>query len=591
MQKLLNNKKLFLLTIILVAAALRFNQLGQIPVSLYWDEVAMLVDAKSVTETGRDMHGNGWLQVLFPSYGDYKLPVYIWLASISVKFFGVSEWALRLPSFLAGVGTVITAGAIASELAGDQKLKTDQSKQEKDAQRNWSWWVKISTMIVVAVSPWSIMFSRTGFEGHFGQFLLSVSILLVIKSKSKPILAILGALLGGIATYTYFSVRFVWPVVLLLVMVLLNSPFAKKTFSFSKKNNRQLFNWTGLTLGSLFFFGLLLLPMMNSPLYEVSNQFRLSTTSVLNSIDYPIVSNQLRLQSGNTFLDRVVFHRHFLLTKELAKNLSSNLSFDFLFISGDPNLRHGTAEHGLFLLPFLPLLLIGAWVLWQKSPQQLLVLVGWWMIAILPASVPMDTPHALRSLNALVPISIIIGFGFAWVMAADGLSAQFSKSKNVKLATQLIRGVLISSILLAATSFSYHYFNIYPSDSAFDWQDGYFQLSQIISDQQSSVRTVWVTPFEDRFYLWLLAYGDYSGQQIQDLPKQNYKPQEIDNVVFQNFDWKKLESLDHRVMIVDKPENLAHKIEANSIKPLETFEVLGYDGSVRFLVALYDPSK
>src|SRR3972149_8796774 len=93
--------------IFFLAVLLRFYQLGAVPVSLYWDETAMLVDARSVAATGRDMYGNSWLQAIYPSYGDYKLPVYIWLASLSVKVFGASEWALRLPSATAGGLTLL----------------------------------------------------------------------------------------------------------------------------------------------------------------------------------------------------------------------------------------------------------------------------------------------------------------------------------------------------------------------------------------------------------------------------------------------------------------------------------------------------
>ena len=45
----------------------------------------------------------GWLTPMFRGrYGLYKPPLLVWLAAISTKFFGVSAFALRLPSLLAG---------------------------------------------------------------------------------------------------------------------------------------------------------------------------------------------------------------------------------------------------------------------------------------------------------------------------------------------------------------------------------------------------------------------------------------------------------------------------------------------------------
>src|SRR5258708_8726060 len=105
----------FFTIILFFAAVLRFYQLGKVPVSLYWDEAAILVDVKSVIQTGRDMFGMPWYHVIFPSYGDFKLPVYIWLASVSAKVFGLGEWSLRLPSVLAGLGTVVVGGYLAKE--------------------------------------------------------------------------------------------------------------------------------------------------------------------------------------------------------------------------------------------------------------------------------------------------------------------------------------------------------------------------------------------------------------------------------------------------------------------------------------------
>src|SRR5687767_3489662 len=100
------------LFIVMFAGCIRVWQLGRLPVSVYWDEAAMLVDIKSVLETGKDMHNRPWYQLIYPSYGDYKLPVYIWAATATSKVFGFGEFGLRLPSALAGIGTVIVAGVL-----------------------------------------------------------------------------------------------------------------------------------------------------------------------------------------------------------------------------------------------------------------------------------------------------------------------------------------------------------------------------------------------------------------------------------------------------------------------------------------------
>jgi len=459
---------LFFWILLLLAVGLRFYKLGSVPVSLYWDETAILLDAKTIASNGLDMHGNHWFRTMLPSYGDYKLPVYIWLAALSIKLLGVSGFALRMPSAVAGVGTVLVTGAILHQLLGLYK-KEVLFKNDALFKNLPQSWITLTGCLLMAITPWSIMFSRTGFEGHLGQFFVGLSILLVLHSPKRRWLVLISILLGSVATYTYFSVRFVWPVVFVASYMLAQSatPIKQK----GTKVSTQIGLHVLVVVFCLGAYLLSLQPMFNSPLYAASNQFRLSTTSVLNSTNYAIQANILKEQAGNTIIDKIIFNQHWLLLRELAKNYSDNLDFSYLFISGDPNLRHGTGSHGVLLVPMLPLLLWGIYVLAAKKPQILLFLLIWWLAGLLPASVPEDTPHALRSLNALIPVVLLLSFG-----ALDFLS-RFKSNKSSLLLKGSI-AVLAMSLLLASFSFTYHYFSIYPKQSSHDWQDGYVQLAE-----------------------------------------------------------------------------------------------------------------
>lgn len=350
------NSKLFIkffLALIALGSLVRLTQLGQIPGSLYWDEVAILVDAKSVAQTGLDMHGQSWTQLIFPSYGDYKLPVYIWLSALSTFFFGATNWSVRLVSALAGIGTIVAVGQIARLIF----KSSDQYKTHL---------MILSTMAVMAFSPWGIVFSRTGFEGHLAQFFLSMSVLVLLYAQEHLssffhhqlakinfiFLLLISTTLGTLATYTYFSVRFVWPVVFISLWFLYWSKYLK--IKLRPK-------WMKTTIIStillpLLLFALTLVPMTKDSLYTASNQFRLSTTSIFNGFDYALESNQLRQLAGNSIADRIFFHRHILLLKELAKNYADHLDLNYLFVTGDQNHRHGTTQHGLFLFASLPFL-------------------------------------------------------------------------------------------------------------------------------------------------------------------------------------------------------------------------------------------
>lgn len=558
--------------IVLFALVLRFWQLGKVPVSLYWDEAAMLVDLKSVTETDKDMHGRPWYQVIYPSYGDYKLPMYIWSATTAAKLFGVSEFSQRFPSALAGVLTVVMAGWLA-KLLMRYGTKTKYSEEDLNL-------LQLLTMAVVTVTPWSVMFSRTGFEGHLGQALLTSSIALFIwvLGNQKFFLIWLPTVLGVAATYSYFSVRFVWVAVYMLVLglFLFHHVTQKKKLTLQAiKKEAQPFLLAALA--GVVLFGALLLPLLRSPLAKETDRFRLGTASILNNEALIHESNLYKELAGNTIIDRILYHRYALMTRELLKNYSDNMSPAFLFLSGDPNLRHGTGQFGLFLWSVVPMFLIGWAVLGKRHLTVAGVLFLWWMTALLPASVPENTPHALRSLNALAPLSVVIGFG-AWWSWKKLEQLQFKKISLVIPARAAVGAI----VFLSFVHFWWFYMSVYPALSANDWQSEYATLAKDIT-QLAEQDKVYVHPFDDRFYLWLMAYGPYKASEFQTWKSHDFKfqgtqvPDHFKNIEFAIPESKKLEELVKSGLTVriaylsDSPPTVFEELAAQKLECAQTF--------------------
>lgn len=481
--------------IVILAALLRLWQLGHIPVSLYWDEAAMFVDVKSVLSTGKDMHGRPWFQLIYPSYGDYKLPVYIWAATASARIFGLSEFSLRLPSAIAGVLTVLIAGGLVRELL-ELFAKKHYRTQDLD-------FIQLATMAVTALTPWSLLFSRTAFEGHIGQMLLGLSILLTaygFRSKHNGAF-FLAPVVAALATYSYYSVRFVWFAAFGAIVLF---------YLWNTRSQKQIIRDIGVkSLAAVVLFVLCLLPLLRSPLAKDADKFRLGTASVLNNENLMIQSNIYRELAGNSRIDRVFYNRYWLMARELIKNYSDNLSPNFLFVQGDPNLRHGTGQVGLFYLIYLPFFLIGFAVLFRRHLPIALIIIIWWMAALLPASVPENTPHALRSLNALVPLVMIIGLGMSWVLKRVG--------------SQVLTIAVLAVVAISFAQFWWFYTTVYPKTSANDWQSGYAPLAKAVLQHSQSGKTVYIKPFDDRFYLWLMAYGPFDGKDFQQWKTADYK--------------------------------------------------------------------
>jgi hypothetical protein len=220
--------KKILLVLAVIGLCVRLWQFGRIPLSLYWDEAAIGLDARSLLQTGRDLNSRSWLQPIFISYGDYKAPAYIWLVTILGKFSGVSELTVRLPSLLAS----LAVAWILFKLFGR--------------------WAAVSFLIM----PWAVHFSRIGFESHLSLFWLMLMVWLIYK---KNYLAPLAGIAG---IYSYISLRLIAP------LLFLNAAWKQ--------------GWKYCLFG-LAAIGLSIMVLTRSPFYPASQQYRLSNDNLVTA--------------------------------------------------------------------------------------------------------------------------------------------------------------------------------------------------------------------------------------------------------------------------------------------------------------------
>lgn len=528
---------IWLLLLFIVAAAIRLYQLDRLPRSLSWDEVAMLVDVKAVVFTGHDMHGNAWWQPMFPSWGDYKLPMYLWSSVLAAKLIGVGWWAVRAPSAMPGAATVLLTAGIAAVLHRGISKSTGA----------WLW-----PAVVVTLAPWSVVLSRAGFEANLGQCLLALSIWVTLQFAKSRWANTLAAVLGAVSVYTYYATRFVWPVVFIFAQLFVFMPVLRQR----KWATLLKLGVTSLAIPLAVFVGLLQ-PLTRSAYFAPSQQFRLSTPSLLTDQSVVDQANHYRQLAGATPLSRLVFSQKSLRLRLFAQQLANHLSPDFLFFTGDENLRHGTGVHGLFLLVWLPGLFIGITWLWWRSWPSAAFLTAWWLTALVPAAIPIGNAHALRSLNALVPASIFVGTGL-WV---------FAHKVNTWFLAHFAKRLPIGSLVVCVVtmvnfwSFWQYYTAVYPYRSADAWSDGYQALVESVSELTSNdpTESVLVKNTDGRIPLWFLASDRYPAQQFTSYPSKQYLFEAVGTVRFAN--WPSEQELLARqspLLLVGDASSIAH---------------------------------
>ena len=145
--------KLLLIGIVTVAAMLRLYRLTDVPPGVNRDEASIGVTAYSLMTTGRDEYGK-LLPLSFESFGDWKLPLYIYTTIPFVKIFGLSELAVRLPSALAGVASVAAIYFLAHIVFASETIA-------------------LLSALSLALMPWHIHISRVESEAIVAVFLPS----------------------------------------------------------------------------------------------------------------------------------------------------------------------------------------------------------------------------------------------------------------------------------------------------------------------------------------------------------------------------------------------------------------------------------
>lgn len=481
------NKKISLLVLIVgLAFFLRFYQVASIPPALYWDETAMALDAKAISLTGLDQHGNHWFQPIYPSWGDYKLPVYIISA---VPFFKIiknnPELTIRFPSAIAGTLTVLVIYFLVKELFKPPR-KTPGFKFNPG--------VEELAAFLLAISPWHLQFSRAAFEGNLALFLNTLAVHTFLKARKNKIWLTVTILTTFLSIYTYYSSRIVLPILLLLTFIF-----------FYKKNLKNFITLIGT--GAIVF--ITIIPLYYSPLAFQAQQFRLSTKNIMNNPELLIYSNNLIIQDDRSFLGKKIHHRFLYQAKVLAAHYFDHFSLNYLLLEGDPNPRHSTGRIGVLLIAGFIGLILGEYYLFKSNIKIFIFLNLCLLISFLPASVPYEVPHSLRSLNGVIWLNIISAYGLVKLLFIPML--QSGPRAGLRLAGA------IYCLLFTQIIFCLHdYYKHYPNRSYFSWQGGYKEAIKAVDRNYDKADKIIFSNIYARPYLYFLLYSNYPIKEFQN---------------------------------------------------------------------------
>ena len=500
-------KKLLLIAILVLASVLRLYKLSSFPAGLNADEAALGYNAYSLLLTGKDEHGHSW-PVNLESFGDFKPAGYAYLLIPFIKVFGLTEFAVRLPSAIFGILAVLFVYKLTKELSNEG--------------------CALCAAILLAISPWAIHFSRGAWEVNVATTLILMGVWLFLKRRFE-----LCALSFALSMYTYQSARLIAPV-LGLGLLLLYRP--KKIVL------------SGLLL-LLLLFPLGLSIIRSDAASRFSGVGLLADEGPLNRV------KELRGQhtAWNSVFSRVLHNRPVSYALAFAKNYLDHFTPDFLFISGDVIERNRVPETGLLYLTDFIFLAIGVFILFKfhsrsatRSISNFKLIWLWLLVAPLASALTFQTPHALRAQNMVIPLTIIVSIGMS----------------------SISRRKILLLLLLTVTygwqfaRYLHQYYVHYPQTYPAAWEYGFKELVSYVNSVQDRYPKIWITDKYDQPYILFLFYSKYPPQNFQGQHELSFRDKFNFSTVrdygkfhFASSPWDKVRDM-HNMLIVAAPEDI-----------------------------------
>jgi len=432
--KIRHKLQILLLLIILNGGfIMRIHNLSGNPAGFFCDEASIGYNAYLVLTTGKDEQGV-FLPLFFRSLGDYRPAIAVYSTIPFIAIFGLTELAIRMPSVIYGLLTILTIYFIGKELSANRKNRT----------------LGLWASLIAATMPWLIHYNRTGFEFTSYVTLFTLTILLLLKTLHRKTYIIPAFTVAAITVYTYQPARLLIPLLLI---------------GFVWINRRQILLHKKSTLIALSSFFVLSIPLIINVL-SGDGLMRFTMVSVF---------------SAKLPLDQTILR--------VAQNYLTQIS-PIYFVTGEPTFitRHFVGGLTPLLLMTIPFVLIGFLSVLRtvKKDKHSQLITYWLLIYPIAGAVTADAPFTSRSIIGAPLFAILISIGIATTIA--------SLRKTIN--QYVLISVILLGILLNLVFFTRFYFNDYPLYSAnfWGWQYGARDTVKYFSDVEKDYDDLIMAP-------------------------------------------------------------------------------------------------
>lgn len=477
-----NSDVLFLLAIFIVGLAVRLYRIGVDTPSLYADELGHAHYLLAVQNFDL-FNPLTWIGAI---YG--LIFTFTW-------FLGRNAMGIRVPAAVYGSLIPLVMWWMVRGF-NNSNLRDGNSRLEKSRIRL----IAVFTALLGAITPWSFMISRIG-HTHIPLVVILVCLSLGFYFRKKYWWSLVFLVLG---TYVYSSLIVISPLVLGVMCIDM----------WKQKKLKLLWGVGGIvTLVLLIFLFRYRGFSAHSRGLDLAIWRDVNVTAGVN-----LYRGIARGSSPSFFswgLDPEIAGRLFYnfpvaVVSQFGERYLSFLSVDWLFLKGDPVLRHSTGMVGELYLWMLPFMAWGAvrisGVLKDKWARGMFWV--WLFVSPIPAAITKDGGGYLLRVITLLPfLSILTAIG---VVDLCGMILAFTRKYEVR--GSMVKFYYFLGVGIFATysfyAFLFGYFYVYPTLSAKSYEYGFKQLAlwQKNHFDDGHMLVVWQGYYPAAYFKWWQNY-------------------------------------------------------------------------------------
>lgn len=492
-------RKLLLGSIVGLAFLLRIWNLPSYPAGFNADEAAFGYDAYSLLKTGKDQWGQT-LPLALQSFGDFKLPLYSYLAIPSVAVFGLSEFSVRLPNVIFGTLSVLVTYLVVGLMF---KKYT----------------IQLFSAFLLAISPWHISLSRGAFEANLTTFLLPFGVWAFLKGLTMPRWLWGATVIFGINLFSYHSARLITPLLVAVLIFVNRQDIVGRNAPVHITASK--YKWPIL----IFLIFLLL------AVYSVFSGAgtRGADIAVFNPTDNWIAVSDRRyeavLQGFPDGLSRLFSNKLIYTVNQFFTNYLAYFSPQFLFTQGVGEATYGLIPgQGMLYLAELPFVIF-AILFFIKNPSKNLGFILLW-IALAPIPAGLTKGIGLTgSRTAIMMPAIQILSAYGGIILFQNIIRRWKGlwTKRILLSCYFV--ILLSSLTFFLESYIYHAPRVNAPSMSYGWQEAFKYLNTVDSGYKEIIISRSFS--EPQIFIGFYKMWDPSDYQAQSKDWLRYKKEKL----------------------------------------------------------------